>query len=175
MGRPPKYEKKMTAMNLKLSPKHQFGLRLVARIKGDSMGAEMGRVIDELARALPISRNWSELWDEDPAVATLNIFGLPEYRAAAQPQTWNGIKDESEVHALVMAHPEFFYTDSSMVYPRRKFAVILWPHVDDLAKLWKRERDDDYYVAAKKMLAILGKSLSKDPDFKALEKSMAKK
>lgn len=163
----------MTAFNLKIGEKHKFALRLIARIKGDSMGATMEKVIEDTAAALEIGRSWTDLWDEEPSVATLNLFALPEYKPTKQVQKAIGLKDESTVRAFVMAHTDFFYTDDSLAYPRRKFAVVLWPHVEQLSKEWKQTRDDDYYGAAKQMLALLKKALPTDPDCKALVKHMA--
>ena len=166
MPRPRKHGVRLQSQTFKTTERHQFAIRLVANQQGKSQSTVQEEMIERMANELTLSRRWDDLWDEEESVRILNCFALPEYRASEKATRMKGrALTEKQVRAFVIAHAPFFYADKARTTPKRKFAVVLWPHVEELAQAWHENRDEDYYIAAKQMTAILKKAKLEPPEF----------
>ena len=165
-GRPPKYDKPLKPTSFRISPKHLFALRFVARQGGISDASALEETIERMADEVKSSRHWVEMWDEEESVRMLNLFALPEYKPAkVAPRGARKSLAESELRAFCFAHAQFFWADKARTTPKRPYAVVLWPHIEELAETWKKKRDEDYHVAAKAMTALLRKAKLEPPAF----------
>lgn len=166
MARPKKYDKPLKSTSFRISPKHLFALRIVARQSGVSDATAFEHTVERMADETKLSRHWVDMWDEEESVRTLNLFALPEYRPA-QVAVRGARKSiaEAELRAFCFAHAQFFWADKARTTPKRAFAVVLWSHIEELAEQWKKNRDDDYHVAAKQMATLLKKAKLDPPAF----------
>lgn len=146
--------------SFRLNEQQKFALKLMARINGVSDSDALGNIIEEAAKMLPISRHYLDLYDEEESVRMLNLFALLDFKPSKASE-----EEERQQRAFCVAHGQFFWTDASRSTPRRAFAVTLWPHLNELVELWKTRRDEDYWVAAKAMAAILKKAKLDPPPF----------
>lgn len=156
MARPRKHDTPVDPTSFRLSQRHLFALRFVARQRDISNNSAIEMVIERLANETTASRSWMDMWDEEESVRTLNLYALPEYRAST---------NEADARAFCLAHPQFFWADPQRRIPKRAFAVVLWPHVKELASAWKKKRDEDYHAGAKAMVALLKKAKLTPPEF----------
>jgi exonuclease III len=157
MGRPNKYDEPLKSYGVKISPMHVFALKLIARTGNTSAEATvLEGVIESLAERLPISRNWRDIWDSNPAIAWLNAYALPEFKP---------LQRETLRVEFIRQHLAFFYSDKAGKIPNAPRATTLWEHVDELAAEWVKTRRTDYWAAAKKMAAILKKAKLEAPQF----------
>lgn len=148
-GRPRKHDVDVMPTSFRLSERHKFALRFVAGCSRETLNTTMERVINTMANEVPTSRAWATMWDEEESVRMLNLYALTEWTAPTQ---------EQDARAFCFAHREFFWADKERTTPRRAFAVILWPHVTELAHEWKTTRDEDYNAAARRMAGLLKKA-----------------
>lgn len=146
----------MDPTSFRLSRRHLFALRFVARQRDTSINSAIEMVIERLANETHASRSWTDMWDEEESVRMLNLYALPEYKVAP---------NEADIRAFCLAHPQFFWADKERCVPKRAFAIILWPHVMELAATWKKKRDEDYHAGAKAMAALLKKAKLSPPEF----------
>lgn len=147
-GRKPKNPNRDQARSahFKLSDRSRFALRWLTAHEGDRKDKTV--VLEEMItdRADLLSkgkaRHWSDLYHDDPAIQTLNLFSISSYR----PTTM-----EQPIQRFVGAHPSFFYSDEEQQRPHLARAIILWPRVKEFVSLWESKRIDDYWCAAKAM------------------------
>lgn len=156
MPRPKRHKDGLKHTSFRISERHRFALRVIARTKKESDSIALERAIEELADALPLSRAWSELWDVEESVRTLNLWALPQFKPAT---------DEHERFAFVGAHPQFFWADKARHTPHRARAIVLWPHLDDLVEQWRLTKYEEYHAAAKEMAKWLRKAKLDPPAF----------
>lgn len=158
MARPRIHPEGTKKYTLKFGEKQVFALRLLSRIRGETMDLYLGSVVEHEADKLKISRHWLQLWDEEPCVAMLNLFTLKEYKPAVTVQRSYGITHEDEVCTFVRAHPQFFYVDKAQTVVNRDAAIVLWPVIEEIALEWKRERHKDLKIGSKRLAAALKKA-----------------
>lgn len=142
-------------ISFRISDRHRFALRVIARTSRQSDSVALESAIEALADALPLPRSWSDLWDPEESVRLLNLWSLPQYKPAT---------DEVDRHAFVLAHPQFFWADAARRTPHRARSVVLWPHLDDLAELWRTSKHEDYHAASKEMTKWLKKAKIDPPN-----------
>jgi hypothetical protein len=158
MARPKKHNEGLTSYTLHISPRLVFALKMIARTgETRAEGTVLEEAIQQIADKLPISRHWSELWSTgSPSVTWLNAYALPEYRP---------IVKEQKRFEFIMQHSAFFYRDKAKTHPIAENANVLWDDIDELAEEWTKKKKTDYWVAAKKMAAMLKKAGLNPPPF----------
>lgn len=156
MARQKRHETALKHTSVRVSDKHKFAMKVIARRESVSESIIFERTIERMADELNLSRHWLELWDDEESVRTLNLFALAEHKPTTK---------ERPMVQFVSAHAQFFWADKGRRTPHRARAVILWPHLDDLEELWRLKKSEDYHVAAKAMSAILKKAKLEVPAF----------
>jgi hypothetical protein len=141
--------RKTRTLSLRLDHKTKFTLEFVARIKGQTLTTIIERAVRESCDQVQIGndrKNWLSFWDPEEGVRTLKLLACENY-----PSTY----DEDELRAFTKAHWEFFYHSHEAEAPRRLFVEILWPKVEDYRRIWREQRDTDYWAAGEAMAADL--------------------
>jgi hypothetical protein len=162
---------KTQTLSLRLDPKTKFTLEFVARIKGQTLTTIVERAIRESCDKVTIGSdfgnekvNWRIFWDPEEGVRTLKLLTCDDY-----PSTY----DEDDLKQFTKAHWEFFYTEKTAKAPRRAFVEILWRKIEDYRRIWREQRDTDYWAAGKAMAADLSAAKVLSPTWprQAQEKS----
>jgi hypothetical protein len=144
---------KTQTLSLRLDPKTKFTLEFVHRIKGQTLTTIVERAIRESCDQVTIGSdfgnekfNWQNFWDPEDGVRTLKLLACQDY-----PSTY----DEDDLKEFTKTHWEFFYLSKEAKTPRRAFVEILWPKIEDYRRIWREQRDSDYWAAGKAMAADL--------------------
>ena len=144
---------KTQTLSLRLDPKTKFTLEFVARIKGQTLTTIVERAIRESCDRVTIGSdvgfdtfNWQSFWDPEEGVRTLKLLACEDY-----PSTYN----EDDLREFTKTHWDFFYLSEEAKAPRRAFVEILWPKIEDYRRIWREQRDSDYWAAGKAMAADL--------------------
>ena len=140
---------KTQSLSLRLDPKTKFTLEFVSRIKGQTLTTIVERAIRESCDQVTIGRenfNWQYFWDPEEGVRTLKLLACEDY-----PSTY----DEDDLREFTKTHWDFFYRSEKAKTPHRAFVEILWPKIEDYRRIWREQRDSDYWAAGKKMAADL--------------------
>jgi hypothetical protein len=151
---------KTQTLSLRLDPKTKFTLEFVARIKGQTLTTIVERAIRESCDQVMIGRrgdfglNWRNFWDPEEGIRALRLFACDDY-----PSTY----DEDDLREFTKAHWEFFYTSEEAKTPHRAYVEILWPKIDDYRRIWREQRDGDYWVAGNAMVADLSAAKVRPP------------
>jgi hypothetical protein len=141
---------KSQTLSLRLDPKTKFTLEFVARIKGQTLTTTVERVIRDSCDQVRIGNdfdgpfNWKNFWDPEEGVRILRLLACEDY-----PSTY----DEDDLREFTKTHWDFFYEKAKR--PRRAFVEILWPKMEDYRRIWREQRDSDYWAAGKAMAADL--------------------
>ena len=160
---PPKKERgtKTESLSLRLDPKTKFILEFVARIKGQTLTTVIERAVRKSCDEVTIGEgfgsdrlNWNYFWDPDEGVRTLNLLACTDY-----PSTY----DEDEIRRFTRAHWEFFFTHAKAGEPRRAYVETLWPKIEEYQRIWRDQRDSDYWAAGTAMAADLAAARLKVP------------
>jgi hypothetical protein len=144
---------KTQTLSLRLDPKTKFTLEFVARIKGQTLTTIVERAIRDSCDQVTIGSdfrnekfNWQSFWDPEEGVRTLKLLSCENY-----PSNY----DEDDLREFTKTHWEFFYTSEKAKVPRRAFVQILWPKIEDYRRIWREQRDSDYWAAGKAMATDL--------------------
>jgi hypothetical protein len=149
---------KTQTLSLRLDPKTKFTLEFVARIKGQTLTTIVERAIRESCDQVTIGKdfgfNWQNFWDPEEGVRTLKLLACEDY-----PSTY----DEDDLREFTKTHWDFFYISEKAKMPRRGFVEILWPKIEDYRRIWREQRDSDYWAAGKAMAADLSAAKVRAP------------
>jgi hypothetical protein len=143
---------KTQTLSLRLDPKTKFTLEFVARIRGQTLTTIVERAIRESCDQVTISDfdgnefNWLTFWDPEEGVRMLKLLACDNY-----PSTY----DEDDLRAFTETHWEFFYISEKAKAPHRAFVEILWPKIEHYRRIWRDQRDSDYWAAGTAMVADL--------------------
>lgn len=97
----------------------RFAVKLLARQTRKNMQAAIADAIHQAAARLDLAGFvWSDLYDEDEAVAALKLLSI---------STVNKDELERERLKFIRAHREFFYVDAKATIPKRSYVVELLP------------------------------------------------
>jgi len=151
---------KTETLSLRLDPKTKFILEFVARITGQTLTTVIERAIRTSCGEVTIGRDhlveWDYFWDPDVGVRTLKLLAFPDY-----PSTY----EEDELRRFTKAHWEFFYTHPKSGGPRRAYVEILWPKIEEYQRVWRDQRDSNYWAAGAAMAADLSAAQLKVPNW----------
>jgi hypothetical protein len=159
---PPKKDRgaKTETLSLRLDPKTKFGLEFVSRINGQTLTTVVERAIREACSQVILGgdyhQNWQSFWDPDEGVRTLNLLACSQY-----PSNY----EEDELKSFTEAHPDFFYhyDGARTKKPRRAFVQILWPKIEEYRRIWREQRERDYWAAGIAMAADLAAAKIEPP------------
>src|SRR5262249_25660194 len=122
------------------------------RIRGQTLTTIVERAIRESCDQVTIfdfrdnESNWQTFWDPEESVRTLNLLACAGY-----PSTY----DEDDLREFTKTHWEFFYASEKAKAPRRGFVEILWPRIEHYRRIWREQRESDYWAAGTAMAADL--------------------
>ena len=158
---PPKNERgtKTETLSLRLDPKTKFILEFVARINGQTLTTVIERAIRTSCGEVTVGsrgRGWDYFWDPDAGVRTLKLLACPDY-----PLTY----EEDELRRFTKTHWEFFYTHSQSDEPRRAYVETLWPKIEEYQRIWRDQRNSNYWAAGAAMAADLSAAQLKVPNW----------
>jgi hypothetical protein len=149
---------KTQTLSLRLDPKTKFTLEFVARIKGQTLTTIVERAIRESCDQVTIGKdfgfNWQNFWDPEEGLRTLKLLACEDY-----PSTY----DEDDLREFTKTHWDFFYISEKAKMPRRGFVEVLWPKIEDYRRIWREQRDSDYWAAGKAMAADLSAAKVRAP------------
>ncbi len=169
----PEIRAKTQTLSLRLDPKTRFILEFMSRVRGQSITMIVERAIKEEAERVVLGPerdfnnntvyqpNWSDFWDTDEGVRTLNLLANNYYY-----KTY----DDEEIRQFTMDHWEFFYSDGDGKSPRRAFACVLWPKIQNYIQMWRETRTEDYWAVGKKMSEDLTRAKLLAPQWPRLVK-----
>src|SRR5262245_17736284 len=155
---------KTESLSLRLDPKAKFILEFVARINGQSLTIVVERAIRKSCDEVTVGGhfngeglNWNHFWDPDEGIRTLKLLACHDY-----PSTY----DEDELRRFTKAHWEFFYTHPKSDEPRRAYVEVLWPKIEEYQRIWRDQRDSNYWAAGEAMAADLSAAQLKVPNWR---------
>jgi hypothetical protein len=157
---PPKKERgtKTETLTLRLDPKTKFILEFAARINGQTLTTVIERAIRTSCREVTIGSDrldWEYFWDPDVGVRTLKLLAYSDYASTY----------EDTLRRFTKAHWEFFYTHPESDEPRRAYVEILWPKIEEYQRIWRDQRDSNYWAAGAAMVADLSAAQLKVPNW----------
>jgi hypothetical protein len=148
-------------LSLRLDPKTKFTLEFVARINGQTLTTVIERAIRKSCDEVTIGDNsgsdrlsWNFFWDPDAGVRALKLLACREY-----PSTY----DEDQLRHFTKVHWPFFYTHLTSDNPCRMYVEILWPKIEEYLRIWRDQRDFNYWAAGAAMAADLSAAQLKAP------------
>jgi hypothetical protein len=158
---PPKKERgtKTETLSLRLDPKTKFMLEFVARINGQTLTTVIERAIRISCREVTIGSDrldWEYFWDPDVGVRTLKLLAYSDYASTYE---------EDELRRFTKAHWEFFYIHPKSDEPRRAYVEILWPKIEEYQRIWRDQRNSNYWAAGEAMAADLSAAQLKVPNW----------
>jgi hypothetical protein len=163
---------KTETLSLRLDPKTKFILEFVSRINGQTITTVVERAIRHACDELTIYDDefrsevtWKRFWDPDEGFRTLRLLASPGY-----PTTY----EEDELKSFAKVHEDFFYSEGKSYRPNRSFVQILWPRMEEYRRIWRDERDKDFWAAGKAMARDLVSARVKPPAWPPEPKTKAK-
>jgi hypothetical protein len=153
---PPKKDRgtKTQTLSLRLDPKTKFSLEFVARANGQTLTTVVERAIRSSCDEVKIGGgsfpgdefNWQHFWDPDEGMRTLKLLACDAYRSTY---------GEDELRQFTVEHWQFFYTWQAADKPRRAYIQILWPKIEEYQRIWREQRESNYWAAGEAMAADL--------------------
>jgi hypothetical protein len=148
---PPKKDRgtKTQTLSLRLDPKTKFSLEFVARANGQTLTTVVERAIRSSCDEVKIGSdefNWQHFWDPDEGMRTLKLLACDAYRSTY---------DEDELRQFTVEHWRFFYVCQAADKPRRAYVQILWPKIEEYQRIWREQRESNYWAAGEAMAADL--------------------
>jgi len=146
-------------LSLRLDPKTKFILEFVAGINGQTLTTVIERAIRVSCGEVTIGSDrlgWDYFWDPEVGVRTLKLLACPDY-----PSTY----EEDELRRFTKAHWEFFYAREKSDEPRRAYVETLWPKIEEYQRIWRDQRNSNYWAAGAAMAADLSTAQLKVPDW----------
>ena len=149
---------KTESLSLRLDPKTKFILEFVARINGQSLTTVVERAIRKSCDEVTVGDAWSwhHFWDPEEGIRTLKLLACHDY-----PSTY----DEDELRRFTKAHWQFFYTHHKSDEPHRAYVETLWPKIEEYQRIWRDQRDSNYWAAGTAMVADLSAAQLKAPNW----------
>jgi uncharacterized protein (DUF1778 family) len=149
---------KTESLSLRLDPKTKFILEFVARINGQSLTKVVERAIRKSCDEVTVGdeRRWHHFWDPDEGTRTLKLLACPDYPS---------IYEEDELRRFTKVHWVFFYTHLASDQPSRTYVEILWPKIEEYQRIWREQRDSNYWAAGQAMAADLSAARLKAPNW----------
>jgi hypothetical protein len=170
---PPKKDRgtKTQTLSLRLDPKTKFSLEFVARANGQTLTTVVERAIRSSCDEVKIigdfdskGFNWQHFWDPDEGVRTLKLLACDAYQSTY---------GEDELRQFTVEHWEFFYTGQTADEPRRVYVQILWPKIEEYQRVWREQRESNYWAAGEAMAADLSAARVAGPTWPRRSKSLA--
>ena len=151
---PQKTGTKSQTLSLRLDPKTKFSLEFVARANGQTLTTVVERAIRSSCDEVKIGGgsfgidefNWQHFWDSNEGVRTLKLLACDAYRSTY---------DEDELRQFTVEHWEFFYIWKDADQPNRAYVQILWPKIEQYQRIWREQRESNYWAAGEAMAADL--------------------